>query len=199
MIFSQIWAFFNSLLRKLHAREFLSEDETAAFATVFNVLNRVGDAAEKAKIFKKQEELTEKRRQDKRRKIVQNVLQKYETIHLPRLVLHALALTDAARLDRFYGLKLSSLSELQSKTRKHGRSAPYSYVSRELKERYASTINRIAYNFSCKKDPLDGLLASLVDEVDEAIPRIEKHQRDILEAFGVWLVEQQLMETNNTR
>ncbi|WP_419620261.1 hypothetical protein, partial [Thiolapillus sp.] len=123
VIFSQIWAFFNSLLRKLHAREFLSEDETAAFATVFNVLNRVGDAAEKAKIFKKQEELTEKRRQDKRRKIVQNVLQKYETIHLPRLVLHALALTDAARLDRFYGLKLSSLSELQSKTRKHGRSA----------------------------------------------------------------------------
>ena len=31
------------------------------------------------------------------------------------------------------------------------------------------------------------------------IEHIEKHQRDILEAFGVWLVEEQLTETNKTR
>ncbi|MCG7990585.1 MAG: hypothetical protein JAY98_03500 [Candidatus Thiodiazotropha lotti] len=183
-------------LKKLRLQPYMSDEETQALATIFNLLERFGDAAEKAKKLKIEEEKAEKARRGKRATQASDTLrQRYDAKDLRELVINGIAITKTSSFS--VHLTPDRLVTIQ-KNAEHSFSRSYDgyrYVINEVRCMFDSAIDQIASDIAFNTSPLDEDLATAIAQIDE----LRKRQYPGLEIFFNWLAEQKIIEANSDK
>lgn len=183
-------------LKKLKVKNYLSSDEAEAFKLVQEFLERFGDAAERAKKAKKQEEKAEELRVSQRRKQAGFKLEKrFDSDKLPVLIVHAMALS---KVDRyiFRSLDIKELTDIKFDIEMNSFQKPYTRIVNEVRYSFKDGLESLIDGIARDKAPIDELLQDKISKIEELISEIETKNSKFLEDYNCWLVQQRLNEAN---
>jgi len=179
-------------LRRLRLDEYLASEERAALSKVINVLDRFGDAAEKAKKLKKAAEDAEKARVSLRQQQAETILmERYSSEQLPVLLRHGYVMS-LVNNERFGGLSADGIRHFRTFGNPR-----YEHVAQAIRRGFNDEISSLASGVAYSYKPLKPLVDAVIQRLEGVLDNLGRADEELLNDFNVWLVQLRLSDASN--